>query len=160
MQFAQTARALVAIYSIASQIAHHVTGKTTMALPPTFLSRRGWLQRASLVTAAAASPSWAQPGKPAASTRSVAIAQLIDFSGSQQDVSKDFLIGSRAAWQGINARGGIRGRQVSHLAVETDDKGWPSSPRDWKSRPANATAFRPDRCTCSAFPKALFWRIQ
>ena len=48
------------------------------------------------------------------------IAQVIDFSQAQQDVSKDFLIGSRAAWQDINARGGLRGRQVQHLAVETD----------------------------------------
>jgi ABC-type branched-subunit amino acid transport system substrate-binding protein len=48
------------------------------------------------------------------------VAQLVDFSQAQQDVSKDFLIGSRAAWQDINAHGGIRGRRVQHLAVETD----------------------------------------
>ena len=47
-------------------------------------------------------------------------AQLADFSDSQQDVSKDFLIGSRATWQDINARGGIRGRQVTHATMETD----------------------------------------
>ena len=45
---------------------------------------------------------------------------MVDFSQAQQDVSKDFLIGSRAAWQDINLRGGINGRQVQHLAVETD----------------------------------------
>ncbi|MGH8848407.1 MAG: ABC transporter substrate-binding protein, partial [Polaromonas sp.] len=78
-------------------------------LKPVF-SRRQWLQRASLLTAGAAAPGWAQPGKSAASSRSVAIAQVVDFSQAQQDVSKDFLIGSRAAWQDINARGGIRGR--------------------------------------------------
>ena len=55
------------------------------------------------------------------------VAQLVDFSLAQQDVSKDFLIGSRAAWQDINARGGIRGRRVEHLAVETD--GTPASLR-------------------------------
>ncbi len=55
------------------------------------------------------------------------VAQLVDFSQEQQDVSKDFLIGSRAAWQDINAHGGIRGRRVEHLAVETD--GTPASLR-------------------------------
>ena len=44
----------------------------------------------------------------------------MDVSQAQQDVSKDFLIGSRAAWQDINLRGGIRGRRVEHLAFETD----------------------------------------
>ncbi|UUZ63444.1 ABC transporter substrate-binding protein [Polaromonas sp. P1-6] len=90
-------------------------------------SRRQWLQRASLLTASAAVPGWAQPGKSSASSRSVVIAQVVDFSQAQQDVSKDFLIGSRAAWQDINSRGGIRGRQVQHLAVETD--GTPASLR-------------------------------
>ena len=98
-----------------------------MATVRTFLSRRDWLKRASLAAAAAAAPAWSQPGKPAASVRSAVIAQLVDFSDSQQDVSKDFLIGSRAAWQDINARGGIRGRQVGHLALETD--GTPASVR-------------------------------
>ncbi|MFZ3140938.1 ABC transporter substrate-binding protein [Polaromonas sp.] len=98
-----------------------------MPLPHSLLNRRHWLQRAGLLTASAAAPGWAQPGKPAASSRSLVVAQLVDFSEGQQDVSKDFLIGSRAAWQDINARGGIRGRQVTHLAVETD--GTPSSVR-------------------------------
>ena len=92
-------------------------------LPTPFpLNRRHWLRRAGLLTAgaAAATAAWAQPGKPAASSRSMTVVQLVDFSEAQQDVSKDFLIGSRAAWQDINARGGIRGRPVVHLAVETD----------------------------------------
>ena len=55
-----------------------------------------------------------------AAQRSVAIAQIVDFSQAQQDVSKDFLTGSRAAWQDINLRGGINGRPVQHLAIETD----------------------------------------
>lgn len=103
--------------------------KMNMPLPPTFLSRRCWLQQTSLLTAGAAlsASGWAQPGKPAASSRSLTVAQLVDFSESQQDVSRDFLIGSRAAWQDINTRGGIRGRPVVHLAVETD--GTPASVR-------------------------------
>jgi ABC-type branched-subunit amino acid transport system substrate-binding protein len=83
-------------------------------------TRRKWLQSASMLTAGAATSAWAQPGQPAASSRSLVIAQIVDFSPAQQDVSKDFLIGSRAAWQDINARGGLRGRPVQHLALETD----------------------------------------
>ncbi len=98
-----------------------------MPLQKNALSRRQWLQRTSLLAAAAAAPGWAQPGKPAASSRGVIVAQVVDFSQAQQDVSKDFLIGSRAAWQDINSRGGIRGRQVQHLALETD--GTPASLR-------------------------------
>ena len=91
-----------------------------MTLPPTLIKRRHWLQRAGWLTAGAAAPGWAQPAKAASSANSLVVAQLVDFSEAQQDVSKDFLIGSRAAWQDINARGGIRGRQVMHLALETD----------------------------------------
>ena len=58
----------------------------------------------------------AQPGKPGALT----VAQVFDSSPAQQDVSKDFLIGSRAFWQDVNARGGIRGRRVQHLGIEAD----------------------------------------
>jgi ABC-type branched-subunit amino acid transport system substrate-binding protein len=83
-------------------------------------SRRQLLQRASLLAAAAATPGWAQPGKAVAASRSVIVAQIVDASPAQQDVSKDFLIGSRAAWQDINLRGGIGGRPVQHLALETD----------------------------------------
>jgi ABC-type branched-subunit amino acid transport system substrate-binding protein len=92
------------------------------------LRRRQLLQRASLITAAAAVayPAWAQPGKTAPS-RGIVVAQAVDFSQAQQDVSKDFLIGSRAAWQDINLRGGVRGRPVQHLALETD--GTPASLR-------------------------------
>jgi ABC-type branched-subunit amino acid transport system substrate-binding protein len=35
-------------------------------------------------------------------------------------VAKDFLVGSRAAWQDLNARGGVRGRPVNHLTLEVD----------------------------------------
>lgn len=90
------------------------------------VSRRRLLRRAGLIAAAIASPAWAQPGK-GTSSRSIVVAQPVDFSQAQQDVSKDFLIGSRAAWQDINLRGGVRGRQVQHLALETD--GTPASLR-------------------------------
>lgn len=93
--------------------------------PP--LRRRQLLQGAGLLAAQAALPALAQPGKAAGNTRSPVIAQLVDFSLAQQDVSRDFLIGSRAAWQDINARGGLRGKTVRHLTLETD--GTPASVR-------------------------------
>jgi hypothetical protein len=91
-----------------------------MPLHPSLIKRRHWLQRAGWLTAGAAAPGWAQPGKAAPPANHVVVAQLVDFSSGQQDVSRDFLIGSRAAWQDINARGGLRGRLVTHLALETD----------------------------------------
>ncbi|MEO5661400.1 MAG: ABC transporter substrate-binding protein [Polaromonas sp.] len=91
-----------------------------MSLHSPVLNRRDWLQRASLLAAGAALPAWAQPGKSGAPSNSLVVAQLVDISRAHQDVSKDFLTGSRAAWQDINARGGIRGRRIEHLAMETD----------------------------------------
>lgn len=67
---------------------------------------------------AAAPALLAQPAKAAA--RSMLVAQIVDTSPAQQDVSKDFLIGSRAAWQDINLKGGLRGRPVQHVSVEVD----------------------------------------
>lgn len=78
-----------------------------MPLQSPAISRRQLLQGASMLTAGAVAPGWAQPGKAAAS-RAVVVAQVVDFSQAQQDVSKDFLIGSRAAWQDINSRGHTR----------------------------------------------------
>jgi ABC-type branched-subunit amino acid transport system substrate-binding protein len=62
----------------------------------------------------------AQPGKAVPTGRGIVIAQVVDTSAGQQDVSKDFLIGSRAAWQDINSRGGVRGRPVQHVAIEVN----------------------------------------
>ena len=93
----------------------------------TTTSRRQWLQQAGLLTACAATSGWAQSNKSAspAARGSVMVAQCVDFSQTQQDVSKDFLIGARAAWQDINLHGGIGGRQVEHLVLETN--GTPAS---------------------------------
>ncbi|MBP6404351.1 MAG: ABC transporter substrate-binding protein [Ramlibacter sp.] len=67
---------------------------------------------------AAAPALLAQPARTAA--RSVLVAQIVDTSPTQQDVSRDFLIGSRAAWQDINQKGGLRGRPVQHVSIEVD----------------------------------------
>ncbi|WP_394755992.1 ABC transporter substrate-binding protein [Rhodoferax sp.] len=48
------------------------------------------------------------------------MAQIVDNTPSQLDVSRDFLIGSRAAWQEINKNGGVNGRVVQHLVLEVD----------------------------------------
>ena len=93
--------------------------------PP--FNRRKWLQRATALTALGSAGVLAQSGRSAAPQGNIVIAQVVDTSQARQDVSKDFLIGSRAAWQDLNLRGGIRGRKVQHLVVETD--GTPASLR-------------------------------
>jgi ABC-type branched-subunit amino acid transport system substrate-binding protein len=90
--------------------------------------RRSLLQGLALGAAGAwaGTPlAWAQPGKPASTARGVSVAQVVDMSASQIDVSKDFLIGARAAWTDINSKGGVRGLPVQHLVLETD--GTPAS---------------------------------
>jgi ABC-type branched-subunit amino acid transport system substrate-binding protein len=59
---------------------------------------------------------WGQSG----AARNPMVGQIIDSSNQTQDVSKDFLIGSRAAWQEFNAAGGIRGQLVRHSVIEVD----------------------------------------
>ena len=85
--------------------------------PPT-PSRRRVLAAGAGALLGAALPVAAQPGRTAG--RPLTVAQIFDASAAQQDVSKDFLIGSRAAWQDINAKGGLRGRPVQHLSIEVD----------------------------------------
>ena len=89
--------------------------KPTIELLPA--QRRAVLQRILAVSAAAMLPATAVRAQPA---RSWVIAQIVDTSAQQQDVSKDYLIGSRAGWQEINAQGGLLGRPVKHLSIETD----------------------------------------
>lgn len=98
-----------------------------MTKPPYSCTRRLCLLAGAGFFAARVEPVWAQTARPAAPppSRNIVVAQIVDFSQDQQDVSKDFLVGSRAAWQDINLRGGIRGRPVQHLALETD--GTPAS---------------------------------
>lgn len=91
-----------------------------MSQPDSLRTRRAALKGLAAAGACALVPAWAQPAKPAAPARPLQIAQIVDTSATQQDVSKDFLIGSRAAWQDINARGGIKGRPVQHVSVEVD----------------------------------------
>ena len=88
-------------------------------IPIAFLpeQRRAVLKRILAVSAASMLP--AIPVR-AQTARSWVIAQIVDTTAQQQDVSKDYLIGSRAAWQEINAKGGLQGRPVKHLSIDTD----------------------------------------
>ncbi|MGZ5194513.1 MAG: ABC transporter substrate-binding protein [Ramlibacter sp.] len=89
-----------------------------MKTNPDSAGRRNALRCAAALVLARTTAAWAQPGKPAG--RPITIAQIVDMSPEQRDVSKDFLIGSRAAWQDINSRGGIKGRPVQHQSLEVD----------------------------------------
>lgn len=95
-------------------------------MPLPRLARRHFLARAAAFVAL---PAVAQPGRAA---KPLVVAQLQDGSLAEQDVSKDFLVGARAAWQDINSRGGVRGRPVQHVAIDTD--GSPASLQQaWQS---------------------------
>lgn len=86
---------------------------------PENLSRRLLLRGAALL--ALPSAAIAQPAIATGKTKApITIAQIVDISTDQQDVSKDIMTGSRAAWQDINARGGIGGRPVKHATFEVD----------------------------------------
>jgi ABC-type branched-subunit amino acid transport system substrate-binding protein len=96
-----------------------VQKNTTMALKfnP---SRRTTLRTTSLWAATSLLPALAQPKRAETQAKSITIVQFADMSAGQIDVSKDFVIGSRAAWQEINLTGGVRGRAVMHRVIEVD----------------------------------------
>lgn len=81
-------------------------------------ARRRVLAAGAAAALAASGSAWGQPGRKAG--KPLTVAQIVDTSAGQQDVAKDFLIGSRAAWQDINSRGGLRGRPVQHTSIEVD----------------------------------------
>jgi ABC-type branched-subunit amino acid transport system substrate-binding protein len=81
----------------------------------------------------------AHAAKPASSNRAYTIAQVVDISMAQRDVSKDILIGARAAWQDINAQGGLHGTEIRHITLEVD--GSPQSMQE-----ALNTLRNEDRC--------------
>lgn len=83
-------------------------------------SRRGAVRTLAGLCLAGSTPMWAQSTKSAQGSRATTVAQIVDMSTSQIDVSKDILVGSRAAWQEINARGGLMGNAVKHLVIEVD----------------------------------------
>jgi ABC-type branched-subunit amino acid transport system substrate-binding protein len=100
----------------------------TPSTPPQRLDRRNWLIQTIGNTGVATvlganaligTPSaWGQSSK--TNSKPLLIAQVVDTSIEHQDVTKDFLIGSRAAWQDINSTGGVKGRLVNHSVFEID----------------------------------------
>lgn len=89
--------------------------------------RRRVLHALASLPLAMSAPGWAQPSRASSASRAITITQIADMSVSQIDVSKDFLVGSRAAWQEINARGGLQGNTVRHQVIEVN--GTPESLR-------------------------------
>ncbi len=87
---------------------------------PQLPTRREFLLAASALPLLGNPAAWAQPARPASVVRTPEIVQIIDSSSTQLDVTRDFLIGSRAAWQDFNLRGGWRGRPVQHTVLEVD----------------------------------------
>ena len=77
------------------------------------------------LAAGTTTPLWAQIKKGGNPSNTLTVAQLVDGSADQLDVSRDFLIGSRAAWRDINIKGGVKGRQVQHMVLDVD--GTPAS---------------------------------
>lgn len=98
--------------------------------PAVSLNRRHWIRWTAAASAAMAGEVMAQP-LPASTPRNsdgdrpLVVAQVVDLTFGQQDISRDFLVGSRTAWQDLNKRGGVRGRTVQHVTIETD--GTPAS---------------------------------
>jgi hypothetical protein len=100
-------------------------------------SRRRLLRSGAAVIAASAALPMARAQAARGSSRNPVVAQIVDVSLQQQDVSKDFLIGSRAAWADLNSRAGARGRTVQHLVHR--DRRQPGQP----ARGAGAGAGQP-----------------
>lgn len=124
-------------------------------MPLPALSRRRWLQYSTAAGLAAGTAASAQtPAGGKDGERPIAVAQIADMSAGQQDVSRDFLIGSRAAWQDLNARGGIRGRPVQHLTLEVN--GSPDSLQSaWQGAQANPACIALAGCVGDSASAAL-----
>lgn len=82
------------------------------------LRRRAVLLGAASLGLSHLSPAWAQPQRTGGKTPT--LVQIADTSAGQIDVTKDFVTGTRAAWQDINAKGGLRGRPVALQTLEVD----------------------------------------
>lgn len=89
-------------------------------IPQENWTRRSLLRHTAGLAALSTASSWSQSTKKTGPQRPLAIAQIVDNTVGQADMSKDFLIGCRAAWQEVNSQGGINGYAVEHLVTETD----------------------------------------
>ena len=89
-------------------------------------TRRQWLQATAAGMLACSTALQAQPAGKGAGAKAAAgapvatVVQIVDMSADQQDISRDLVVGARAAWQSFNAQGGLKGRPVLHRVLETD----------------------------------------
>lgn len=82
--------------------------------------RRRTLLGASLALGIGGNAAWSQTSRTSATGRAGAVVQIADMSAAQIDVSKDFMVGTRAAMQDLNLRGGLRGKALQHITLEVD----------------------------------------
>ncbi len=82
--------------------------------------RRRGLLLALAASGLAPNTAWPQGPKPPAGGRPPVFVQVADFSAAQIDISKDFVLGARAALQDFNLRGGLRGKPLQHQVIEVD----------------------------------------
>lgn len=122
-----------------------------MNQPP--LHRRRWLQLCAAASLAPHASAFAQASAKD-TERPLVVAQLADMAPGQQDVSRDFLIGSRAAWQDLNARGGVQGRPVQHLVIEVPGTG-AALQAAWRSVAGNPACIALSGCVGDAAAGAL-----
>ncbi len=116
-------------------------------------TRRAWLKHSCLITAAGATAPLSALAQ-GDTTPPVAVTQIVDMSPLQQDISRDFLIGSRTAWQEFNAKGGLKGRPVEHKVLETD--GSAASVRSaWEAAASHPACVALTGCTGDATASAL-----
>jgi len=92
------------------------------------LTRRTLLRAGTAGTASALSAPAVLAQASAARDDPPTVLQVVDIALAQQDVAKDFYIGSLAAWQEFDARGGLRGRPLAHRKLEVD-----TSASDWQA---------------------------
>jgi len=81
---------------------------------------RRWLLRSAVLGTVGMPVAWAQSPKTGAVSESPTVVQIADMSAAHIDVSRDFVVGVRAAWQDISRKGGWRGKAVSLQVIEVD----------------------------------------
>ena len=111
------------------------------------INRRAWIKQSSacgaLALAASTLPASVLAQGDGASP--LAVVQIADMSPLQQDIGRDFLIGSRTAWQEFNAKGGIKGKPVQHIVLETDGSA-KALQSAWQSAMANSACVALSGC--------------
>lgn len=114
--------------------------------------RRRWV-RYGVAGVAASLAGWTAAAG-AAEPDALVVAQVVDMSAQQQDVSRDFVAGSKAAWQTLNMKGGIRGKKIQHLVAEVDGSS-ASVKEAWKGIVADPRCIAISGCVGSTVSEQL-----